>query len=179
MTLGENMLLTGLFWEQYFRWDFSYSETLFSFSSMFSHLLSFLSLLRSWCDYSALARRHCYLLSAIKQRLVQFHRLSPVSFSISAVWYFQFVWLFLCSDSFPLYLQTPLEYLTQALKEDLEKVPILYYRLTCFPLCHVAVLINHCFFFFYQIWDSVQKPEAYKEAALSDFFNVGASVFWK
>ncbi|XP_066338287.1 protein ROOT HAIR DEFECTIVE 3 homolog 2-like isoform X2 [Miscanthus floridulus] len=39
--------------------------------------------------------------------------------------------------------QTPLEYLTQALKEDIQK-----------------------------IWDSVQKPEAYKEAALSDFFNV-------
>ncbi|XP_066338286.1 protein ROOT HAIR DEFECTIVE 3 homolog 2-like isoform X1 [Miscanthus floridulus] len=39
--------------------------------------------------------------------------------------------------------KTPLEYLTQALKEDIQK-----------------------------IWDSVQKPEAYKEAALSDFFNV-------
>ncbi|CAD6253431.1 unnamed protein product [Miscanthus lutarioriparius] len=39
--------------------------------------------------------------------------------------------------------KTPLEYLTQALKEDIQK-----------------------------IWNSVQKPEAYKEAALSDFFNV-------
>ena len=115
----------------------------YSFSPMFSHLLSFLSLLRSWCVYSALARRHCYLLSVIKQRFVQFQRLSPVSFSISAVWYFQFVWLFLCSDFF-LYLQTPLDYLTQALKEDIEKVVMLYFLLTCFPLCHVAMLINHC-----------------------------------
>ncbi|WVZ50868.1 hypothetical protein U9M48_002079 [Paspalum notatum var. saurae] len=39
--------------------------------------------------------------------------------------------------------KTPLEFLTQALKEDIQK-----------------------------IWDSVQKPEAYKEAALSEFFNV-------
>ncbi|KAK3118900.1 hypothetical protein QOZ80_9BG0710330 [Eleusine coracana subsp. coracana] len=39
--------------------------------------------------------------------------------------------------------KTPLEFLTQALKEDLEK-----------------------------IWDSVQKPEVYKEAELSEFFNV-------
>ncbi|TKW01357.1 hypothetical protein SEVIR_8G174100v4 [Setaria viridis] len=39
--------------------------------------------------------------------------------------------------------KTPLEFLTQALKEDIQK-----------------------------IWDSVRKPEAYKEAALSEFFNV-------
>ncbi|XP_062182418.1 protein ROOT HAIR DEFECTIVE 3 homolog 2-like isoform X2 [Phragmites australis] len=39
--------------------------------------------------------------------------------------------------------KTPLEYLRQALKEDIQK-----------------------------IWDSVQKPEVYKEAALSEFFNV-------
>jgi len=39
--------------------------------------------------------------------------------------------------------KTPLEYLIQSLKEDIRK-----------------------------IWDSVQKPEAYKEAALSEFFNV-------
>ncbi|TVU25032.1 hypothetical protein EJB05_27508, partial [Eragrostis curvula] len=39
--------------------------------------------------------------------------------------------------------KTPLEYLTQALKEDLQK-----------------------------IWDSVEKPEVYKEAELSEFFNV-------
>ncbi|KAL6841646.1 hypothetical protein ACP4OV_028585 [Aristida adscensionis] len=39
--------------------------------------------------------------------------------------------------------KTPLEFLTQALKEDIQK-----------------------------IWDSVQKPEIYKEAALSEFFNV-------
>jgi len=97
MTLGENMLLTGLFWEQYFRWYFPYSEILYSFSPMFSHLLSFLSLLRSWCVYSALARRHCYLLSAIKQRFVQFLCL------YSAVWYFQFVWLFFCSDFDPVF----------------------------------------------------------------------------
>lgn len=43
--------------------------------------------------------------------------------------------------------KTPLEYLTQALKEDIQK-----------------------------IWDSVQKPEAYKEAALSDFFDVEATA---
>ncbi|XP_062197057.1 protein ROOT HAIR DEFECTIVE 3 homolog 2-like [Phragmites australis] len=39
--------------------------------------------------------------------------------------------------------KTPLEYLTQALKEDIQK-----------------------------IWDSVQKPEVYKETSLSEFFNV-------
>ncbi|KAK3120242.1 hypothetical protein QOZ80_9AG0684220 [Eleusine coracana subsp. coracana] len=39
--------------------------------------------------------------------------------------------------------KTPLEFLTQALKEDLQK-----------------------------IWDSVQKPEVYKEAELREFFNV-------
>ncbi|PVH34427.1 hypothetical protein PAHAL_8G217100 [Panicum hallii] len=39
--------------------------------------------------------------------------------------------------------KTPLEYLTQALKDDIQK-----------------------------IWDSVRKPEAYKEAALNEFFNV-------
>ncbi|PUZ45319.1 hypothetical protein GQ55_8G213100 [Panicum hallii var. hallii] len=39
--------------------------------------------------------------------------------------------------------KTPLEYLTQALKDDIQK-----------------------------IWDSVPKPEAYKEAALNEFFNV-------
>uniref|UniRef100_A0A0E0FMF3 GB1/RHD3-type G domain-containing protein n=1 Tax=Oryza nivara TaxID=4536 RepID=A0A0E0FMF3_ORYNI len=39
--------------------------------------------------------------------------------------------------------KTPLEYLTQALKEDIQK-----------------------------IWNAVRKPEVYKEAALSEFFNV-------
>ncbi|KAG8090254.1 hypothetical protein GUJ93_ZPchr0011g26869 [Zizania palustris] len=39
--------------------------------------------------------------------------------------------------------KTPLDYLTQALKEDTQK-----------------------------IWDAVRKPEVYKEAALSEFFNV-------
>nr|CAB3491861.1 unnamed protein product [Digitaria exilis] len=43
--------------------------------------------------------------------------------------------------------KTPLEYLTQALKEDIQK-----------------------------IWDSLQKPEAYKEATLSEFFNVEVSA---
>ena len=50
---------------------------------------------------------------------------------------FLVLWFFMC-------LQTPLEYLTQALKEDIEKVVMLYFLLTCFPLCHVAMLINHC-----------------------------------
>ncbi|KAL5202338.1 hypothetical protein ABZP36_013290 [Zizania latifolia] len=42
---------------------------------------------------------------------------------------------------------TPLEYLTQALKEDIQK-----------------------------IWDVVRKPEVYKEAALSEFFNVDVTA---
>lgn len=32
--------------------------------------------------------------------------------------------------------------------------------------------------FVHQIWDSVQKPEVYKEAELSEFFNVGEWIFW-
>uniref|UniRef100_A0ACD5YZ61 Uncharacterized protein n=1 Tax=Avena sativa TaxID=4498 RepID=A0ACD5YZ61_AVESA len=43
--------------------------------------------------------------------------------------------------------KTPIEYLAQALKEDIQK-----------------------------IWDSVPKPDVYKEAALSDFFNVDVSA---
>lgn len=39
MTLGENMLLTGLFWEQYSRWYFSYKETLFIFSHVQSLII--------------------------------------------------------------------------------------------------------------------------------------------
>lgn len=82
MTLGENMLLTGLFWEQYSRSSIIISANRplttrhYSFSPMSSHSLSFLLLLRSWCVYLALARRHYYLLSVIKQRFVQFQRQS-------------------------------------------------------------------------------------------------------
>ncbi|KAL5204065.1 hypothetical protein ABZP36_008936 [Zizania latifolia] len=43
--------------------------------------------------------------------------------------------------------KTPLEYLTQALKEDIQK-----------------------------IWDAIRKPEVYKEAALSEFFNVDVTA---
>jgi hypothetical protein len=58
---------------------------------MFSHLIIILSL-RFWCAYSVPARRHCYLLSAIKQRFVQSGWIHFLC--ISAVWYSQLVWLF-------------------------------------------------------------------------------------
>jgi hypothetical protein len=45
---------------------------------------------------------------------------------------------------FCLSLQTPLEYLTQALREDLQKVPRFHYLVTCFPLFHLPVVIIIC-----------------------------------
>ena len=66
-------------------------------SPVSSHLIIIVISLRFSCVYSVLVRRHCYLLSAIKQRFVQFQSWDPLSFSISALWYFQLVWVFLYS----------------------------------------------------------------------------------
>lgn len=74
-------------------------------SPMSSHLIIIVISLRFWCVYSVLARRHCYLLSAIKQRCVQFQSWDPLSFFISAVWYFQLVWVFLYSV-FPVFVDS-------------------------------------------------------------------------
>jgi hypothetical protein len=44
---------------------------------------------------------------------------------------------------FCLSLQAPLEYLTQALREDLQKVPLFNYLVTCFPLFHLPIICDY------------------------------------
>ena len=145
-------------------------------SPMSSHLIIIVISLRFWCVYSVLARRHCYLLSAIKQRFVQFQSWDPLSFSISALWYFQLVWVFLYSV-FPVFADSTRVSNTSPQGGYSEGASVLLsaYLLSSCVISQFSLVV----IFFYQIWDSVQKPEAFKEAALSEFFNVSASVFWK